>query len=108
MENKRQADKKENEKTTTGHKPPPPKVDVITTGTEVTDEITELSDARKEGEKCKRGDASPSPISTEKKIKAKLNPDDKSGSDSENSMSETNVSWSDYDPVMADPLLTET
>ena len=65
MEDKRQDDKKVNKKTPAGDKHPPPKADVI--ATEVIDEITELPDARKEGEKCKRGDASPSPISTEKK-----------------------------------------
>ena len=47
-------------------------------------------------------------LSALKRKKCKLNSDDKSDSDSENSMSALNVSDSDYDPLLAaDPLLTE-
>ena len=110
FEDKRLADKKLGQKTPAGDKPPPPKEDVIPAVVidEVVDEVTELPEARKASEKFKRGDGSPLPVSTEKQKKAKFNPDDKSDSDSINSISALNVSDSDYDPNLAvDPLEVE-
>ena len=66
FEDKRLDDKKADKKTPAGDKPPPPKEDVIPTVVidELVDEVTELPEARKVSEKLKRGNGSPSPVST--------------------------------------------